>query len=76
MFHVKHLKKFISRKFLISLASFLTAFAMALQGLNSNDETLQVVSVIAMTISSGIYSIIEGIIDKGGITVGNSKRAD
>lgn len=73
---MKHFKKFTSRKFLISLASFLTAFGMALQGLNTNNETLQVVSVMAMTISSGIYSIMEGIVDKGGITVENSERTN
>lgn len=73
---MKHLKKFISRKFLISLASFLTAFGMALQGSNSDNESLQIVSVISMTISSGIYSIMEGIVDKGGISNENGERAN
>lgn len=59
--------KLTSRKFWLSVASFIGSIGTTIAGLSSNNEKLAMVGVVCATLSTGIYSICEALVDKEGI---------
>ena len=65
------MKKFASRKFLISLAAFLSSVGSAITGITTDNETLTIVGAICAAVSAGIYTALEAYVD--GKAVGTDK---
>lgn len=57
------MKKFASRKFLISLAAFLSSVGGAITGMATENETLAIIGTIAAAVSAGIYAAVEAYVD-------------
>ena len=55
--------KFMSRKFLICLAAFLSAVATELMGYFSDNKTLMIIGASCKVLSAGIYAACEAHVD-------------
>ena len=56
-------QKLTSRKFWISVASFLASVGTAIGGIATDNQTLAVVGVVCGAVATGIYTIMEGVVD-------------
>lgn len=63
-------KKLTSRKFWISVASFLASVATTVGGIATDNETLAIVGVVCGALSGAIYTIVEGTVDKQSVNGG------
>jgi len=57
------IRKITSRKFLISLASFLGSLGAGIVGIQTGDETLAKIGIACAVLSSAIYSGCEAYVD-------------
>lgn len=57
------MKKYISRKFLISLAAVLASLGTTVGGIVSGNETLAIVASICTALSAAIYAGVEAYVD-------------
>ena len=57
------MKKFASRKFLLSLAAFLSSVGAAITGMATDNEVLSVVGAVCAALSAGIYAAMEAYVD-------------
>ena len=55
--------KLTSRKFWISIASFLASVGTAIGGMVTDNEILAVVGVVCGALATAIYTIVEGVVD-------------
>lgn len=55
--------KLTSRKFWISVASFLTALGTAITGIATGNQVLTIVGVVCSAVATAIYTVVEGIVD-------------
>ena len=55
--------KLTSRKFWISVASFLASVGTAIGGMVTDNEILAVVGVVCGALATAIYTIVEGVVD-------------
>ena len=61
---VKKMKsKLTSRKFWISVASFLMSFGTAIGGMVTDNELMSIVGVVCGAVATAIYTIVEGVVD-------------
>ena len=56
-------QKLTSRKFWISIASFLASVGTAIGGIATDNQTLAIVGVVCGALATGIYTIMEGVVD-------------
>ena len=56
-------QKLTSRKFWISVASFLASVGTAIGGIATDNQTLAVVGVVCGAVATAIYTIVEGVVD-------------
>ena len=66
--------KFKSRKFLLTVAALLGALGTAAAGMATDNEVLAVVSIVAGSVSTMIYNIVEGVIDKAAVGTKTSEE--
>lgn len=57
------MKKFASRKFLISLAAFLSSIGGAITGMATDNEVLAIIGTVCAAVSAGIYAAVEAYVD-------------
>lgn len=57
------MEKYISRKFLISLAAVLASLGTTVGGIISGNETLAIVASICTALSAAIYAGVEAYVD-------------
>lgn len=57
------MEKYISRKFLISLAAVLASLGTTVGGIVSGNETLAIVASICTALSAAIYAGVEAYVD-------------
>ena len=57
------MKKFNSRKFLISLAAFLASIGGSISGIVTDNHTLAVVGAVCTVLSAAIYAACEAYVD-------------
>ena len=55
--------KMTSRKFWISVATFLASIGTSVGGIATDNQTLAIVGVVCTALSGAIYTIVEGIVD-------------
>ena len=55
--------KLTSRKFWISIASFLASVGTAIGGMVTDNEVLAIVGVVCGALATAIYTIVEGVVD-------------
>ena len=57
------MEKYISRKFLISLAAVLASLGTTVGGIISGNETLAIVASICTALSAALYAGVEAYVD-------------
>ena len=57
------MKKFNSRKFLISLAAFLASLGGSIGGIVTENHTLTIVGTVCTVLSAAIYAACEAYVD-------------
>ena len=60
---IKVKTKLTSRKFWISVASFLASVGTAIGGMVTDNEVLAIVGVVCGAVATAIYTVVEGIVD-------------
>lgn len=55
--------KWVSRKFLLSLAAFLASVGTSITGFTTGNKNLQIIGTVCVMLSSGIYAACEAYID-------------
>ena len=66
------MKKFNSRKFLISLAAFLASLGGSIGGVVTESDTLAIVGAVCTVLSAAIYAACEAYVD--GKTANSDKK--
>ena len=66
------MKKFNSRKFLISLAAFLASLGGSIGGVVTENNTLAIVGTVCTVLSAAIYAACEAYVD--GKTTENNRE--
>lgn len=66
------MKKFNSRKFLISLAAFLASLGGSIGGIVTENDTLAIAGTVCTVLSAAIYAACEAYVD--GKTSENNKK--
>ncbi len=59
--------KLTSRKFWLSTAAFLSSIGTTIAGITLESEWLAVVGIVCAVVSSGIYSIMEALVDEAAV---------
>ena len=62
------MSKYLSRKFIISLAAFLGSIGASIAGITSKSDTVAVFGVICATLSAAIYAAAEAKVDAANST--------
>ena len=57
------MKKFSSRKFLISLAAFLGYIGASIRGIVTENHTLTIIGTVCTVLSAAIYAACEAYVD-------------
>ena len=57
------MKKFSSRKFLISLAAFLGSIGASISGIVTDNETVTIIGAVCTVLSAAIYAACEAYVD-------------
>ena len=57
------MKKFRSRKFLISLAAFLGSIGASISGIVTDSETVTIIGAVCTVLSAAIYAACEAYVD-------------
>lgn len=57
------MSKFLSRKFLLSVAAFLGSIGTSIAGLSLDNQTMVTIGIICAVLSSAIYAAVEAYID-------------
>lgn len=57
------MKKFFSRKFLISLAAFLSSIGGSIAGIATDNQTLTIIGTVCAMVSAAIYAAVEAYVD-------------
>ena len=57
------MKKFKSRKFLISVAAFLGSISASIGGLVTDNQTVAIVGIVCGVVSTAIYAACEAYVD-------------
>lgn len=57
------MKKFKSRKFLISVAAFLGSISASIGGLVTDNQTVAIVGIVCGVLSTAIYAACEAYVD-------------
>ena len=60
---IKVKTKLTSRKFWISVASFLASVGTAIGGMMTDNEVIAIVGVVCGAVATAIYTVVEGIVD-------------
>ena len=60
---MKMKQKLTSRKFWISVASFLASIGTAIGGMVTDNEVLAIVGVVCGALATAIYTVVEGVVD-------------
>lgn len=55
--------KLTSRKFWISVASFLASVGTAITGMATDNQVLAIVGVVCGAVATAIYTVVEGLVD-------------
>lgn len=55
--------KFLSRKFLISLAAFLGSIGASIYGLATDNKTVAAIGIVCSILSTAIYTACEAYVD-------------
>lgn len=69
------MKKFSSRKFLISIAAFLASVGGSIGGIVSGNQTLTIVGAVCTMLSAAIYAACEAYIDAKAINTNKDLEA-
>lgn len=56
--------KYLSRKFLVCIAAMLSSVGTSIAGLNSDNQTVVVVGIVATISSAAIYAFCEAWVDQ------------
>lgn len=57
------MNKFKSRKFIMSLASFLGSIGVSITGLSTNNDKIATIGIVCTILSTAIYSACEAYVD-------------
>lgn len=57
------MKKYFSRKFIISAAAFLGSIGLAISGLHINNKEIVIIGMVCTILSQAIYSACEAYVD-------------
>lgn len=57
------MEKFLSRKFLLSVAAFLGSFGTGIAGAFSGNEKIAIIGIVCSIFSAAIYSACEAFVD-------------
>lgn len=70
------MRKFNSRKFLISLAAFLASIGGSISGIVTDNHTLTVVGAVCTVLSAAIYAACEAYIDGKAVNMPKNEMTD
>lgn len=62
------MKKLLSRKFILSFASFIGSIGTSIAGLKCDNETVVIIGIICSMLSTAIYTASEAYIDASATT--------
>ena len=63
------MKKFSSRKFLISLAAFLASLGGSIGGIVTENHTLAIIGTVCTVLSAAIYAACEAYVDAKAVNI-------
>lgn len=62
--------KFMSRKFLLSVAAFLGSIGVSIGGFATDNETVAIVGAVCSAVSAAIYAAMEAYVDAKAVNKG------